>query len=387
MNLKKMWKRFWTMNVHNHEGFTLVELIIAIAVLAILSAVAVVGYSSYVKKTNVQADQTLFAEIVNAVTLGYYADTDGFDGGYIMLSSTGNATASTTDLQDALTAAFGDTWPTTLKLKCTDWTSAAYVDSSFHGQETELLGVVEDLTETLEELISGPNSDTLVGENFSGFLTGLNVSKEDPGAVADAAVLYVARDSSEMTPAQRQAVIDAMAGMLNAPNGDAIGAINAAMGGNKVVAACAAYYAIVEGYCRYANSKGYEDALDALNGAGFGSNPQEATEAVNAKVNAVMAEIMENGNFKDGTYVEEYFAPGGQAEKDAEAYLDVLNTVNSAQSDILKTGTLGEANFYNKEGGDLEKMFQQVANGGTLIFVGEDKEGQFVVTLPTRREG
>ena len=32
-------------------------------------------------------------------------------------------------------------------------------------------------------------------------------------------------------------------------------------------------------------------------------------------------------------------------------------------------------------------MFKAVADGGTLIFVGEDKEGQFVVTLPTRRDG
>ena len=66
MNLKKMWKRFWNLNVHNHEGFTLVELIIVIAILAILSAVAVAGYSAYIKKANEGADKATLAQINSA---------------------------------------------------------------------------------------------------------------------------------------------------------------------------------------------------------------------------------------------------------------------------------------------------------------------------------
>ena len=69
MNLKKMWKRFWNLNVHNHEGFTLVELIIVIAILAILSAVAVAGYSAYIKKANEGADKATLAQLNNAFAL------------------------------------------------------------------------------------------------------------------------------------------------------------------------------------------------------------------------------------------------------------------------------------------------------------------------------
>ena len=69
MKLKEKMKRFWTMDVHNHEGFTLVELIIVIAILAILAGVAVVGYSAYIEKANKAADQTALAQLNNAFAL------------------------------------------------------------------------------------------------------------------------------------------------------------------------------------------------------------------------------------------------------------------------------------------------------------------------------
>ena len=66
MKLKNMWKRFWTLDVHNHEGFTLVELIIVIAILAILSTGAIAGYSAYVEKANEAADKAMLAELNTA---------------------------------------------------------------------------------------------------------------------------------------------------------------------------------------------------------------------------------------------------------------------------------------------------------------------------------
>ena len=66
MNKKKGLRRFFTLDVHNHEGFTLVELIIVIAILAILSGVAVAGYSAYIKKANKSADEALLYEVNQA---------------------------------------------------------------------------------------------------------------------------------------------------------------------------------------------------------------------------------------------------------------------------------------------------------------------------------
>lgn len=48
------------------EGFTLVELIVVIAILGILAGVGTVGYSGYIKKANMAADQTLLASLNTA---------------------------------------------------------------------------------------------------------------------------------------------------------------------------------------------------------------------------------------------------------------------------------------------------------------------------------
>ena len=66
MDLKKMCKRFWTLDVHNHAGFTLVELIVVIAILAILAGVAVPVYSGYINRANRVADEQLLANINQA---------------------------------------------------------------------------------------------------------------------------------------------------------------------------------------------------------------------------------------------------------------------------------------------------------------------------------
>lgn len=54
---------FWKMQKHNAGGFTLVELIVVIAILAILAGVGVPAYSGYVEKANEASDLALLAEV------------------------------------------------------------------------------------------------------------------------------------------------------------------------------------------------------------------------------------------------------------------------------------------------------------------------------------
>ena len=161
MKLKNMWKRFWTLDVHNHEGFTLVELIIVIAILAILSTGAIAGYSAYVESANKTADKAMIAEIENVLLMAYY-NGDLTSSVYLLLNADGvdDQTVVSEELNDVMTAAYGANWETALKLKYGKWSTA-----HLSGLSTEMALVIQD-----SSYISGGRYDSLLEdvEKFTG---------------------------------------------------------------------------------------------------------------------------------------------------------------------------------------------------------------------------
>ena len=121
MDFKKMWKRFFTLDRHHAEGFTLVELIVVIAILAILGGVAVPAYSGYVQKANMGADQALVSEVAHALALYYYANPNQETSGYVVLTTSG-ASGDGTVGDAAMTATFGEGWEDSVVLKYDGWT-------------------------------------------------------------------------------------------------------------------------------------------------------------------------------------------------------------------------------------------------------------------------
>jgi type IV pilus assembly protein PilA len=62
----------------SQHGFTLIELMIVVAIIGILAAVAIPAYNNYIKKTKVGQVNTMFACLKNDITLGF-AEENTFD--------------------------------------------------------------------------------------------------------------------------------------------------------------------------------------------------------------------------------------------------------------------------------------------------------------------
>ena len=386
MKLKNMWKRFWTLDVHNHEGFTLVELIIVIAILAILSTGAIAGYSAYVEKANKTADQALVAEVKNALMLAYYSNSDAFKGGVVVLSPDNYATAD--GLEDAMAAAFGANWATSdaLKLKNDGW-NADFQGSSFYDDEEglkELLDTVEGLTTALQDFLANETLGELLAANgeFNAYMDKLDA--DTAPEKADAAVFYVANTTAQLSADDLDKAIDAL-DLQKSPEAN-LDALNKALGGSSLTS-MAAMYALAQGYANYydANAAKYplkdgadtpaeilKDATDDLTAAaGSYLDQYEAFEDL-----FVAFQKMANVD-RDGTAVTDYMGltcDTNFAKQDMNAYADAMKTVASAEGSILeKNGELGSNDYFASP--YISGILSNYSNGCIFVYAHADENG------------
>lgn len=200
-----------------NKGFSLVELIVVIAIMAILVGVAVPVYTSYIEKAQKSKDEQLVDEIKHAIEIAAVGESwytqlpEGGAVGTIVLKNGANAVVTGDLIADALEATFGGDYASKLQLSYDGWTgtlnadmsnllmSSSYVPegSSASKAVTDLLGTVQSVTTLFADVVgdSGVDVDSEYFENLYGLQAGETPTKQQ---TANGMVVYIAEQQAAM---------------------------------------------------------------------------------------------------------------------------------------------------------------------------------------------
>lgn len=225
-------------------GFTLVELIVVIAIIGILAGVGTVGYGGYIKRTNEGLDETLYRNILYAGEIGKY-ENPGVTGRVIVTKTDAHVEAVGTSgdasvVEKWMKNAFGDGWEHTVKYRTDKYANGTYgtialpaqsvelddtqkanleklMQSNLSGKEKELADTANNLSGLFADWFGAKEGEEAVDQiaaklktfggtdediaDFKTFLTnqlGGDLSKASATQLSNATVLYVASKAKDM---------------------------------------------------------------------------------------------------------------------------------------------------------------------------------------------
>lgn len=277
-------------------GFTLVELVVVIAIIGILAGIGTVGYGGYIKRTNEGLDETLYKNIIYAGEIGKY-ENPGVTGRVIVdktgarvdaVGTSGNASV----VEQWLKNAFGGDWAHTVKYRTDKYANGTYgtialpaqsvdlddtqkanlekfTQSNLSGHEVELANTANNLSNLFKTgFLNGVTGEAAVkklanymggedSDEFNQFKEDLlrktgktDLNDLDPTQIANATVLYVASKANGMTAES----------VLNTFNTKGIDAV---MSENGTLPTAALMYGTMVGFANsnYVTSEEFKNAM------------------------------------------------------------------------------------------------------------------------------
>lgn len=170
-------------------GFTLVELVVVIAIIGILAGVGTVGYGGYIKRTNEGLDETLYKNILYAGEIGKY-ENPGVTGRVIVTKTDAHVEAVGTSgdasvVEKWMKNAFGDGWEHTVKYRTDKYANGTYGTIALPAQSVELDDKQkENLEKLMQSNLSGKEKELAdTANNLSGLFADWFGAKEGEEAV------------------------------------------------------------------------------------------------------------------------------------------------------------------------------------------------------------
>ena len=386
MDLKKKVKGFFTLKTGANDGFTLVELIVVIAILAILGGVAVPAYGGYVTKANKQADISLASEVEQALILAHY-NQKLTPGDYVVVKYDGTVEvgnsedSSVTTADAAMIATFGSGYADTLRLKYEGWAEEIGVAG-----DAATMQIVKDSNFSYDNLDSLLSQVQLVVDEAGGYFSKGNVAitndsvvdilnsagvaytkgelldSTNATAAANAYVYYVGSELAGLDLTMDDDITDTEAAFYEAWlasdfSNDSLSSLDNA-------STAAAQYASIYALATYID----EQTKDTVNATSYAARIDAAGDP-RVVANSVLSDIKNDSSVSS---IYSNYTSSGNAYNDAQAFIAYMSGLTDNTNSLLGSTDLTQADYFTSN--DIASYVQNYIDIGTAM----SEDGGFV---------